>query len=180
MRLRLWLAVLLATIPATARANDHTASFFLGPSFASGSRLFGLQATLEVSFPALAVHDYVGIVADISVHGGSVTRGDLTRATFLGGARLLTPNALGGRHVPSGHVLIGLVRSHGVTGPDNNVAAAFGGGYEFLFRNSQPGTVGTESGGWSVRAQADYVVQQSLDGFARASAGLAYRFKERP
>ena len=175
MRLcRLGLTLLVLATPAVARANDHTASFFLGPGFASGSTLRGLHATLEVSFPVEAIHDYVGIVADISVHGGTAQAADLTRATFLGGARVSNQY---GAHVPSGHVLVGLVRSHGPAGADNNIAVAFGGGYELVLGILR-GQSTTDSTGWSVRAQADYIRQQSLDGFGRVSVGLAYRFKQ--
>ena len=177
MRLcRLGLTLLVLATPAVARANDHTASFFLGPGFASGSTLPGLHATLEVSFPPKRVHDFLGFVADISVHGGTSKGAEVTRATFLGGVRVSDRY---GAHVPSGHVLVGVVRSHGPAGADNNIAVAFGGGYELVLGalRGQSATA-NDSTGWSVRAQADYIRQQSLDGFGRVSVGLAYRFKQ--
>ena len=174
MRLRLvWLVVFLL-LPASARASDHTASLFGALSFASGSTLSGLHGSVEVSWPTShPLHDYFAIIIDGSAYGGEHDSDSVTRATFLVGGRGLYrfPRT---NQVVSGEVLLGVVRSHTSAGKDNNFGLAIGGGYEYLLGDADPQT---SPQGWGVRFQSDYVFQNSGDGFARASAGVIYRFK---
>lgn len=167
----LWLVLVVLLVPAAARANDHVAGAGGGPGFCSdcGSKLGGIHAMFEVSWPVGRLHDYFGIAADFSVHGDD----KITRATFLIGGRGSYWKS-GTRHVPSAHVLVGQVRTHTAAGRDRNFAIAAGGGYEFLVGDT------TSSDGWSLRGQVDYVHEFGIDdGFGRFALGVVYRFKHK-
>lgn len=175
MRIRaLWFVVVLLLIPAIARANDHTASIFGGISFMSGSTLSGGHGQLEVSWPTSSyVHDYLSIIVDASVHGGTHDGASVTRATFVGGVRL--SGRVGAKSVPFAQVLVGVMRSQRAAAAGNDPASVVGAGYEHLLGD----TTTTDSRGWSLRTELGWV-RAGGDNSPRFSIGAAYRFKKPP
>lgn len=162
-------------VPATARASDHVASIFGAYSPLFGSTHHGLQFGLEVSWPTThKIHDYLVILVDAAVYGGTDDAGNqFTKAALLGGLRLLRRNKDGkGPLVGFVHALGGRHRSHIGTTVDNGWAAAAGGGLDILFAE-------TATSGWAFRNQLDWV-RVAGQNSTRFSTGFAFRFKEAP
>jgi hypothetical protein len=175
MRIRaLLFVVVLLLVPAIARANDHTASIFGAISFMSGSTLSGGHGQLEASWPTSSrLHDFLSIIVDASVHGGSDNGDSVTRAALVGGVRF--SGRVGAKSVPFAQVLLGVMRSHRAAAAGNDAASVVGGGYEHLLGD----TTSTDSQGWSLRTELDWV-RAGGDNSARFSIGAAYRFKKPP
>ena len=168
---RLWLVVLvLQLIPAAARAHDHKAAFFSAFSVAKGSTLKGAHEVLEIPLSEPLDRD-LSVLVDSSFHVGSENGERVTRLGYMIGARYTfpgTPDVHKNRF--SVHGLVGGVRNHADTQVDNGLAAALGGGWEFIRHGDK------SAAGWAYRLQADYVFRGDED-FLRLSGGVAYLFK---
>jgi len=171
MRFRpLWLALVLVALPSSVFADDHRAGVFFGASFASSSSLLGVHGAL-VYTPSVDQPRFGIVVADVSVHSGSEGDDDITRKSFMSGARVAFPltTTSGGRHVPALQVLVGAVGS----GTDDGTVAAgaISAQWDFIPRPH------SDAPDWAFRVQADYVLVGDLDNYARVSAGVVYRHR---
>ena len=175
MRILRWLAVIALVLPASAWADDHRADINGGGSYAKGSHLFGVHGGVAFTLPE--PHRHWSVIAfETSVQ----SNGDETRNTLMSGLRytLRVRDHVNHNHKVFVHTMIGLGQRGDGGRFDNDFAAAFGGGWEYIW--NKPETKGVppqDVNGF--RVQLDYVIAQGeTTNFPRLSFGYVRRLKK--
>ena len=165
MRIFCSLAILVLMLPVSAVADDHRADIFAGGSYAKSSHLFGAHGSAAVALPG---HVRWSVIAlDASVQGD----GDETRSNFMSGIRYTLPVKDHVKHKVFVHALVGLGQKSEANASNNDFAAAYGGGWEYIWDKAADDVNG-------FRVQLDYVVAQGLtNNFPRLSFGYVRRLK---
>jgi hypothetical protein len=163
--------LMLLLVPATSRASDHVASIFGGYSDLFGSHHKGIRGSLEVSWPTpQKIHDHVGILADVAVHGGTdASNNKFTKTALLVGLRGIYKLPAAPRLVLFAHGLIGRHRSQTGNAVESGWAGGAGFGGEVLLFNMTHGA-------FAAHVQLDWV-RLARDTSPRTFYGVGYKFK---
>jgi hypothetical protein len=179
MRILRWLAVIVLVVPATVSADDHRADVNFAFSYAKGSNLVGFHTAFALPIPS---RPRWSAVADFSFHGDVDSDISEKRITGLLGTRYTAPLPDHRKHKLFAQALVigwGQARFNGEG--DEDFATAFGGGWEFIFKEpatTAAQTVPTSANG--IRVQVDYVVAQGdTKNFPRLSVGWVHRWEKK-
>jgi hypothetical protein len=167
---RWWLVLVILLIPAAVQAHDHFADASGGPSYQSGSTLFGFYATFSktVTDPATATIKVkrVSFLGDFSAHW-STDDSDTWRINFAGGVRYTFAQKHEQKTLPFVHVLLGGSHVNIAVVGDTDPVLTFGTGVEYVF--------GDSTAGLGLRSQVDYIVRQG-EVSPRISVGVVKRW----
>jgi hypothetical protein len=172
MRLRrLWIVCAFLFVPAVVYADAHRAGGSAGGGGLSGSTLWGVHFTGDVT----PIPNYYRLTAigDFSVHTGKHEGVDVTAKTYLAGAGFaLGPADTNYKHIPFVHALFGTVDTGG---SDNPFAVAIGGGWEWVKHRDVSGFQ------LGIQAQYDFIFfpkDDDAENLHRFTGALVFRFKK--
>ena len=156
-------------VPAVAHAHDHFADVYGAPSHQNSSKLVGFHVTFSKTIPepagATTAVRRLSFLGDFSPHW-SVDSSDKWRINLAAGVRYTFAKNPDQKHLTFVHVLMGLSHVNTAGVGDTDPVVGFGGGYEYVFRDSPAGM--------GVRGQLDYIVRGG-EVSPRVSLGIVLR-----